>query len=347
MDFLTQVTLGAAVGQATMNRDIGNKAVLWGMLGGALPDLDMLAYPLMDEVAQLAWHRGISHSILFTAVLTPLLGWLIHRMHGRAVALEKSMLFVFLALSTHILLDCFTMYGTGVFEPFSNARVAFNNLFIIDPLYTLPLLFGLLASMFPGETRAKLFRNAAGIIISMAYVAVTIAIKIGVTPAFTRALEQQDIAYTRLTTAPTAFNCLLWRGIAEDAGGYWIGYRSVFDSGSQVTLWRVPRNEQLLAGLGDERAVRMLRWFSDGWYSVSRDERGLLIHDLRFGDYDGAVPGNSFGLGIPRKLDFIFSFRLVDAPDNKGNRYTFERTEFEFPHIGSMLELLWTRIRGI
>ena len=242
MDFVTQVTLGGAVGQATMNRELGNKAALWGMLAGALPDLDVLAYPLMDSVTQLTWHRGISHSILLTVVLTPLLGWLISRVHRQEVTVEKAALFTFLALGTHILIDLFTVYGTQIFAPFSDTQVAWNILFIVDPLFTLPLLFFLLLSMLPGEIRAKLFRNAIGIIFASAYVIVSLLFKFSAETSFERALERQKIPVERMITVPTPFNNVLWRCVAETADGYWIGYHSLLDETFEIPFTFVPLN---------------------------------------------------------------------------------------------------------
>ena len=51
--------------------------------------------------------------------------------------------FVFLVWSTHVLIDVFTGYGTQIYEPFSDRRVAWSNLFIIDFFFTLPMLVGL------------------------------------------------------------------------------------------------------------------------------------------------------------------------------------------------------------
>jgi len=346
MDFITQITLGAAVGQATMHRELGNKAAAWGLLAGALPDLDILAYPLMDSISQLAWHRGISHGLPLALALSPALGYMIARVHRRRVSVEKASLFVFLALVTHILLDVFTVYGTGVFEPFSSKRVAFNNLFIIDPLYTLPLLIGVIASLFPGEPRAKMFRNSAGVIVSSAYVLLTLLLKFATLPAFERALEQQNILYTRMMTTPTPFNSLLWRALVEDEEGYWIAYRSVFDKRSDVRFWRVPRNEKLLTGFEEERALRMLLWFSDGWYSVSRDERGLLFHDLRFGEVDTAVPSNSFGSGDPRNLSYMFTFKLVPTGAATPEQLSLQREDIGLPRFASIMQILGKRILG-
>ncbi len=348
MDFVTQVTLGGAVGQATMHRELGNKAVLWGMLAGALPDLDILAYPLMDNVAELTWHRAISHSILLTVVLTPLLGWLISRIHRREVTVEKAALFTFLALGSHILIDLLTTYPTMILEPFSNMQVAWNVLFIIDPLFTLPLLIFLLLSLLPGEVRAKQFRNAAGLILAAAYVVVALLLKFSAVTDFERALARQDIPVKRMITTATPFNTLLWRGIAETEGGYWIGYRSLFDQGSKIPFWFVPRNETLLSDIEDQRAVQTLRWFTDGWFSVVQSPGGeLYFRDLRFGDFDTAQPGNSFGFGDPRDLSFTFTFRLLPTGASSGpDQLTLER-DFPMPDVKSSLTVLWERIKGI
>ncbi|NBW94975.1 MAG: metal-dependent hydrolase, partial [Bacteroidetes bacterium] len=43
MDSLTQIALGAAVGEATVGRKAGKKGALWGAALGTLPDLDVVA----------------------------------------------------------------------------------------------------------------------------------------------------------------------------------------------------------------------------------------------------------------------------------------------------------------
>lgn len=347
MDFVTQVTLGAAVGQATMHRELENKAVLWGMLGGALPDLDVLAYPLLDPVAQLAWHRGISHGILLTVLLSPLLGWLIARVHAGRITIEKTSLFVFLALGSHILIDLFTTYGTQVFAPFDDTPHSFNTLFIIDPLYTLPLLLFLLLSLLPGEARARMFRNAAGLIFSSAYVIVALLLKFSTLGAFERALEAQKITPQRIMTTATPFNTLLWRCVAETGDGFHIGYRSVFDSREHITFWYVPRNDALLAEFEGQRALETLRWFSDGWYSVQTDDEGIHFHDLRFGEFDTTDPKLNFGLGSPVNLEYVFSFRFVETGAAEGpDRYTIDQADFRINGGSALLGVLWGRIKG-
>lgn len=347
MDFVTQITLGGAVGQATMHRELGNKAVLWGLLAGALPDLDIAAYPLLDTVTELTWHRSISHSILLTVVLTPILGWIIARMHHYEVTVEKASLFSFLALGTHVLIDLFTTYGTQVFAPFTNTQVAWNLLFIVDPLFTLPLLIFLLLSLLPGEVRARQFRNAAGLILAGAYVIVIVLFKFSADTAFERAFARQEIPVQRMMSTPTPLNGILWRGIAETADGYYIGYRSMLDEGDHIPFWFVPRNERLLEGFQDQRAVQVLQWFSEGWYSAEQTPEGLYFRDLRYGEYDAVEPANSFGMGNPRNLEFMFTFTILDTGKEGPDRLTFEGPDFPLSGLDQAINLLWERIKGV
>ena len=66
MDSLTQITLGAAVGEVVLGKKVGNRAMLWGAVGGTIPDLDVFSNFFTDEITALAFHRGITHSIFFS-----------------------------------------------------------------------------------------------------------------------------------------------------------------------------------------------------------------------------------------------------------------------------------------
>ena len=68
MDSLSQIVLGAAVGEAVLGRRIGNRAMIWGAVAGTIPDMDVLGKYFLSELDNLAFHRGISHSLLFSVV---------------------------------------------------------------------------------------------------------------------------------------------------------------------------------------------------------------------------------------------------------------------------------------
>ena len=84
MDSVSQIVLGAAVGEVVLGKKLGNKAMFWGAVGGTIPDLDIITKPLMTELESLAFHRGISHSIVFAILGGLLSGWLCYRLYKSA-----------------------------------------------------------------------------------------------------------------------------------------------------------------------------------------------------------------------------------------------------------------------
>ena len=155
MDSLSQLVLGAAVGEALLGKKLGNRAILWGAIGGTIPDLDVLSGLFLSELGELTFHRGISHSLLFSVLFALLLGWLIHRFNKTTslVTRKEWQIMLFFAFFTHVILDCFTVYGTQVFAPFSSYRVSWGSIAVVDPLYTIPLLLSLVITGFIIRTK--------------------------------------------------------------------------------------------------------------------------------------------------------------------------------------------------
>ncbi len=337
MDSVTQITLGAAVGEAVSGRDAGNKAPLWGAALGTLPDLDVLANPFLTEAQSLLFHRGPSHSLLVTALLTPLIGLALARLHDDGPSWQRWALLVGSVLLTHIGLDCLTSYGTQVFWPFSRTPVIVGSVFIIDPLYTVPLAVGLLVGCrWAPPVRARRLSNYIGLGLSSAYLILTLANKLYVDSVFDAALQAQNHPSERVFTKPTAFNNLLWMGISEGEDGFYVGYYSLLDSEPPTSFRYVPKKHDLLGETADNPLVNRLRWFSRGYFIVRRADDGTLtIQDLRFGRSD---------LGLTNDGKYIFTFEL--QYDNSGTISGFTRTrpdvQFEWP----LLRRFLTRIGG-
>lgn len=284
MDSVTQITLGAAVGEAVLGRSLGNKAIYWGAVFGTLPDMDALFTPLFDSVDFIVHHRGLSHSLFAVALLSPLLSGMFARWYRQTTSYRRWLGFFVLVFLTHILLDCCTSYGTQIFQPFSDRRVAWNIIFIIDPLYTVPFLACVVACLF--LNRESLWRrriNALGLALSTSYLAAAFLIHEHVEQVFARAYEKQNIPVERFMVCPTAFNTILWYAVAEEETGYRIGYYSLFDDDEEIRFQRVPRQSELLGDLAESDAVNRLIWFADGYYAVREHELGVVLHILKFG----------------------------------------------------------------
>lgn len=339
MDSVTQIALGAAVGEAVLGRQLGNRAIFWGAAFGTLPDLDVAFAPFLDPVGFIVHHRALSHSLLGVAVATPVLSSLFvrwYRNHPEQIDYWRWSAFFFLVFLTHILLDCCTNYGTQIFAPFSDTRVAWNNIFIIDPLYTAPFLICVATCLCLKKTSIWRRRmNFIGLLLSTSYLALTLANKHNVEQVFADSFVDQNIETTRFMTCPTPLNSVLWYGIAETDQGYHVGFYSLFDSDPTVQLQFIPRHEKLLGEVAKTYEVDRLKWFADNYYSVRRSEDGLLLHVMNFGKLD-------FDANLER---YPFTYKL-ERRSNPGVVVKKYRTAPE-ASIAELLQKIWERLKGI
>jgi inner membrane protein len=326
------------VGEAVLGRKVGGKAAIWGGVAGTLPDLDVFVTPFVSETAQLGIHRGITHSVVFAVAGGIGMGRLLVALHKRAGATWRAWsLLAFLAFLTHALLDCFTMYGTQLFSPFSSYPVALSTIFIIDPLYTVPLAAGLLAALFlQRASNRRRVVNRIGLGLSTLYLLFGLANQFYMKSVFSDALDKQQLSYARLFATPTPLNNLLWMGIAEQDDHLWVGLYSLFDEDGHVRFHRIEKNTDLIAGLLDQEPVTKLLWFSRGYYTVSAEAGELYFNDLRFGRSDSWLTAVG---------SYVFSFRLLRHPQEPDRVTDFQRRS---PNFGrdDVFSLLWERIGG-
>ncbi len=109
MDSITQIVLGAAVGEVVMGKKAGNRAMLWGGIAGTIPDLDVLANLVADDLTALAFHRGISHSFFFAFTAPILFAFLTERFYKSGLYQNK--VYKFIAVGIWILLIGFILFG--------------------------------------------------------------------------------------------------------------------------------------------------------------------------------------------------------------------------------------------
>lgn len=299
MDSLTQIVLGAAVGEAALGRKVGNKALLWGAVGGTIPDLDVIGRAFLHPVDALHFHRGPMHSIVFCLLFAPVMGWLLHRLYVWREKNEASWagwtLLSFLALFTHPILDCFTTWGTQLFWPFTDYAIAWQSVFVVDPFYTVPFLTCVVWLMFKKrDSRARRRINTAGLVISSCYLALTVVNKQRVNAVFEEAMHAQHIDYVRYCTRPAPAQTALWAVNAETDTGYVTGYYSFFDADRNVRFMRHSKNHALLGAWKENPKTKLLLHITQGWYNVVRDGDALVINDFRFGTISGWMPSETF-----------------------------------------------------
>lgn len=410
MDSLTQIVLGAACGEAVAGKKLGNRAMLWGAIGGTIPDLDVFATFFCDEITATSFHRGFMHSFLFAALapwgLAKLTQWFytnnVYRLRGYKIwamaiwlifylgaaaainfipvllgeglnwyimlptlvlgwwfalklwrdywrrdlqLVEASYLtwvaLFFLSIFTHPILDCFTNWGTQIWQPFSDLRVQWCTVSVVDPVATVPfLIFLFVASRFRKEDPMRSIWNWVGVVWFCGYIlAYTVWHKATVTRAFEQGLQAKNIPYKRIYTNPTIFNNIVWAGVAEGDTAFYFSLYGFNDRQPGFTKFStIPKNHQLLNGIPpDARSLVFLRWFSDGFYSVvPYNGDTLQVNDLRFGLLGDTLRDNNY----------VFPFLVFkndkgewEAKQNNRNRSSVKGSERSFGE-------LWERVKG-
>lgn len=282
MDSLTQALLGASLQGALLGRWQGRKALLYGAALATLPDLDVLI-DYGDAVANMTQHRGFSHSLPVLGGVSLLLAWLVRRWRPHPGYSGRRLLAcIALILFTHVLLDAFTSYGTQLLWPLDSPPVAWSTIFIIDPLYSLPLLLAVLAALVSGRPRDLCQGTALALVLSTLYLGFTVAGKQMAEQRVTAELARQGIAAEALFSAPTPFNSLLWRVVVLDGSDYHEALVGWLDT-QTPQLQRLERGSALAAALADSPPHRRLHWFTGGFLRYDQLGDQLVVTDLRLG----------------------------------------------------------------
>ncbi|MCH2046464.1 MAG: metal-dependent hydrolase [Saprospiraceae bacterium] len=409
MDSITQAALGAAVGEAVLGKKMGNKAILLGAIAGTIPDLDVLSRLFIDnQIYGLVYHRGLTHSIFFTLIASPIFAWLTHQYYQQKWHQNKIVQFLFasfwgllylivlsavgylayrspslitgiiglsllalaipigrtlhnnvnfiekttnpvtfkewtimygMAFLTHWIIDACTAYGTQIFEPFSRYRVAFNNISIVDPMYTVPLLVGLIGAFFATRSSRRFNWNSTGIAISSAYMIFTFYAKAIMNQVVDLNLANQKIEAKSYITYPSIFNTILWQTTIETEDAYYYGNYSLLDKSPTIKFIKLPKNHDLLEEYKNDEFVGILLWFAQGYYNITPQEDGsLMFSNLRFGVM-GTLPEKN----IPLEDRYIFRFFISEE---NGKVKVEEDQDMERIQPSDMAPVLWDRICG-
>ena len=222
MDSFTQIALGIAIAEVYAGKKLKNKTFLYGTILGTIPDLDIVVGLFLNPVDAVLIHRGISHSLFLFLFLSPFLGWIISKIERDKINFIQSSAMVFWCLFTHVLLDMFTSWGTQILWPL-NYRFALKTIFVIDLLYTIPLV---IAMIMIWKTKDAVLREKyviRGLFISSFYLLLSCLFKVYALNKFEKALTKQGIQYSEIIVKPTAFNLILWNANVATTNNYLLG----------------------------------------------------------------------------------------------------------------------------
>ena len=337
MDTLTHTVLGACLGDTIAGKQMGKKAMFFGALANNLPDIDVITTFWTNPAEELLVHRGITHSILFVVITSPLFARGFQKIiKNTHVSFKRWLMLIGSGLFLHIFIDAFTAYGTGWFEPFNHYRVSFNTLFILDPLFSLPMIIAafLLLILKVDSLQKRMWVNRLGLGFSVFYLVITLAIKVRVNSVVTNDLSSQNISYTNYMATPTALNNILWYAIAKKDKHFYVGYYSIFDKDRKINWELFYQHDSLLEPYKVSREVEHLQRFSKNYYCIHKEKNQIVFSDMRFGQIGG---------WYIKQAPFVFNFNIEQSRDNKTNLQQGRFKSFNSKDIS----ILFDRIKGL
>lgn len=331
MDSLTQIVLGASVAAAVVPAAHRRAALAAGAVLGTLPDLDGIPIALMtdDPVLRMTLHRGLTHSLLVLPFVAAGIWWLFKRFGKGRVAQSPVRWFwaIALALITHPLLDAFTVYGTQLLWPFRPSPAMWSSVFIIDPLYTIWLLVGVLVAVFVGPRVLGKRAIAVGLALSTAYLGWSLVAKTLVDREAERSLAAMGLADAPRFSVPMPANTVLWRVVAMTDDGYVEGFRSLVADRGPMRFTAYPSDTAALQATAGLPAVRRLAWFNSGFMGATVVDDRLVLSDLRMGN----------------EPDYFFRFTVAERAD--GGWTSVPPTQAEMARdMGAVWNATWARI---
>ena len=292
MDPLSQATIGAVAAQSTITRQDLARIGLIGALAGMAPDLDVLIQSSTDPLLQLEYHRQFTHSLVFIpigALVCAVAFWPFLRRH---MSFKACWFTALVGYATHGLLDACTTYGTLLLWPFSDARIAWNTISVVDPLFTLPLLgFAITAAVRKSQLIGRLGMAWVAFYLSIGVIQEERALAAGEALA-----AQRGHAPAIVSAKPSFGNLLLWKTVYEYGDQFWV---DAVRAGGSVTIIEGEHVERLDltaafpwldAKSQQARDVERFRWFSNDYLAIDRDDPSLIV-DMRYSHLPNEIQG--------------------------------------------------------
>ena len=292
MDPLSQGILGGSASLSTTHKSHVISAVICGILAGMAPDLDSLIRSDNDPLLYLEYHRQFTHALIFIPVGALICAGFFYYTFAKRLSFQRVYLYCFVGYATHGLLDSCTTYGTQLYWPFSNTRVAWHSVSIIDPLFTLPLICCVLTGLIRRSSRF----GYIGLAWALAYLSLG-AWQGHRAQSFGEQLAQsRGHQPVRLETKPSFANILVWKIIYEVNGRFYVdavrmGDTATFYPGHSVRKLDIDSELPWLKHATQQAVdLERFRWFSNDYLALATDRRNFVI-DMRYSLLPNEVDG--------------------------------------------------------
>ena len=292
MDPVSQGAFGAIFSQTISNKKKLLVGSILGCMAGMAPDLDIFIRSDTDPLLKLEYHRQFTHALIFIPVGAFLVALFSRLLFKKYLNWIETYIICLIGYATHGLLDACTSYGTQLLWPFSDMRVSWNNVSVIDPFLTIPVIVFVIIAVL----RKNKLMPFLGIIYIFIYLGFGLvqsnrAEEVGKKIASIRGHESM-----RLTVKPSLGNLFLWKSIYEDKGFYYVDAVRLFSTKQYCEGTKIKKLDNLIDFNDlDKKSQQYLdierfNWFSQGYLGIGKSKN--IITDVRY----SAVPNEVDGL---------------------------------------------------
>ena len=300
MDPVTQGAFGAIFAQTISNKKKILVGSIVGCFAGLAPDLDIFIRSASDPLLKLEYHRQFTHSLIFIPIGALIVTFFSRLLFKKYLSWGETYFFSFIGFATHGLLDACTSYGTQLLWPFTDVRISWNYISVVDLFLTIPVILAIIFAIIMKNKYITLF----GIVYILVYLTFGAyqenrAQFVGKSIANLRGHESKD-----LTAKPSLGNLFLWKTIYEDDGFYYVDAvrlfsKSEYCQGTKIKKLYLPNDFPELDITSQQyKDIKRFDWFSQGYLGKVIEKK--IITDVRY----SAVPNEVDGLwGIRINLD--------------------------------------------
>ncbi len=315
--------MGSVGATQSNHRSFLGLATLLGFMSGLAPDLDVFIRSATDPLLMLEYHRQFTHSLLFIPMGSFICAAVFHLAFARKkLKFYQSYIFCALGYATHALIDACTTYGTLLFWPFSDERIAWNIISIIDPLFTLPILFLVLANLkFRKRSLALL-----PLLWTFTYLSMGLLQRERAEAAAWQLAEQRGLTVAALEAKPSFANLIVWKIIVSTETHYFVDAvkvglaEPVFFEGESVVRLDLDRDFPNLDKDSQQmRDIERFSWFSMGYLAVSPTQPDLII-DMRYSMLPNQIKG-LWGIRVSPDAGKYQHVEYIETTDRDGENF--------------------------
>jgi inner membrane protein len=319
LDLLTQGLLGGTLALAVAGKQESRSAAITGFTAALVADADILIGASGDPLLNLEFHRHFTHALIFIpvgALIAALLLWPLLR---KRLGFKRIYGYAFLGYATSGLLDACTSYGTHLLWPFSDERIAWSIIAIVDPIFSLVLLTGLIL----GFKYCKPVPARVGLALAGLYLLTGLWQHENALRYATELAEQRGHELQRIIVKPTMANLVLWRSVYQSGGLFYVdairvglGSERIY-RGESAQIFNLARDRPELGR--DSVLARDIERFSrlSNGYVVPDPGRVNVLIDIRYSMLPISItPMWGIDLNVASKAEHAKFEVYRDRPDN-------------------------------